>query len=113
MHEIRIAEDLTGIVLDAAAQEGLSEVSVVNVSFGQLVQVVPDIFRFAFREAVRDTIARNAELNIEIIPVKMSCINCDHVFYLKENYFICENCGSADIDILQGKEMYVKSIEGE
>jgi len=113
MHEIRIAEDLTGIILEVAGREKLSKVTQVNIIFGQLIQIVPDIFEFAFRETVRDTIACDAIVNIEIIHVKMKCRNCTTEFRINENIFTCHNCGSTELDILEGKELFVKSIEGE
>jgi hydrogenase nickel incorporation protein HypA/HybF len=113
MHEIRIAEDLSLIVLDTARKENLSKVTKVNISFGQLVQIVPDIFKFAFRETIRNSIAQDAETDIEIIPVKMKCKNCGNDFQVKENLFACIGCNSTDLEIIQGKELFIKSIEGE
>lgn len=113
MHEIGIAEDLTAIVLEVAKKESLSIVTRVNVSFGQLIQIVPDIFEFAFRETVRNTIAEDAEVIIEIIPVRVECLNCGSVFHLNEFHFTCQECGSTDLKIINGKELFVKSIEGE
>lgn len=113
MHEIRIAEDLSAIVLETARKENLSKVTKVNISFGQLIQIVPDIFEFAFRETVRNSIAEDAELDIEIVPVKMKCMNCGSDFQVKENRFTCNICSSTDLGIIQGKELYIKSIEGE
>jgi hydrogenase nickel incorporation protein HypA/HybF len=113
MHELRIAEDLTAIVLETARNEKLSQVTLVRVSFGQLIQVVPDIFEFAFRECVRESIACNAKLELEIVPVKMKCNVCGNNFRVKENRFKCSFCGSADLEIQHGKELYIKSIEGE
>lgn len=113
MHEIRIAEDLVKIVLDTAGSEGLSEVSAVNVSFGQMIQIVPEIFKFAFGETVRGTIAENAELNIEILPVRIKCLTCGNESFIREIFFACENCDSNEVEIIQGKELFVKSIEGE
>jgi hydrogenase nickel incorporation protein HypA/HybF len=113
MHELRIAEDLVKIVLDTAGNEGLNEISTVNVCFGRMIQIVPEIFRFAFTVAVKNTIAAEARLDIEILPVELRCKNCGTVFRPCEIFFICEACGSADLEILQGKELYIKSIEGE
>lgn len=113
MHEIRIAEDLSAIVLEAAKTENLSKVTRVNISFGQMVQIVPDIFEFAFREIVRDTIAHDADIDIEIIPVKMRCKNCGCDFNVKENRFSCIICNSSDLEIVNGKELFIKSIEGK
>jgi hydrogenase nickel incorporation protein HypA/HybF len=113
MHELGIAENLSLIVLDAARTEKLAKVTRVNISFGRLVQIVPDIFKFAFRESVRDSIARDAEIDIEIIPVKMRCKNCGADFIIKENLFTCNSCNSTDLEIIQGNELFIKSIEGE
>ncbi len=113
MHEIGIAEDLTGIVLDAAGDANLSVVTRVNVSLGQLIQVVPESFEFAFSEAVRDTIAEGCELVIEIIRIRMKCVACGNEFNVDTGNFRCDACGSGDLDIINGKELFVKSIEGE
>jgi hydrogenase nickel incorporation protein HypA/HybF len=112
MHEIRIAEDLSAIVLETAGKENLSQVTKVNISFGQMIQIVPDIFEFAFREMVRSTVAQEAEVNIEIVPVKMKCTNCGSDFQVKENRFACNICRSTDLEIIQGRELFIKSIEG-
>jgi len=113
MHELRIAEDLTRIILEVAGKEKLSKVTDVNIIFGQMIQIVPDIFQFAFNEAVRETIAEDAKVNIEILPVKMKCRVCQNEFIISENIFACKSCSSVDLDMIQGKEIFIKSIEGE
>lgn len=113
MHELRIAEDLSAIVLETAIREKLSIVSKVNISFGQMIQIVPEIFEFAFRECVKNSVAENADLNIEIIPIKMKCIDCGNDFKIEENLFVCNICGSTNLEIREGKELFIKSLEGE
>ena len=113
MHELKIAEDLKYIVLEAASKGNLKKVTRVNLTFGQMVQIVPDIFQFAFTECVRDTSAEGAEVTIEIVPVKMTCNECGTEFTVKDNMFACHKCGSADLKIINGRELFVKSIEGE
>jgi hydrogenase nickel incorporation protein HypA/HybF len=113
MHEIRIAKDLSEIVFEVAGREKLSRVTKINVCFGQMIQIVPDIFDFAFRESVRDTIAMDAVVDIEILPVKMRCKSCKNEFNINNNSFSCSGCGSTELDIIQGKELFIKSIEGE
>lgn len=113
MHEIRIAEDLAGIVLEAAAKEKLRKVTGIKISFGQLVQIVPEIFEFAFRETVKDSVAQDALLEIEIIPVRMNCSKCGADFRVEDNIYKCVKCGSVDLEIINGKELFIKSLEGE
>lgn len=113
MHELRIAKDLSEIVLGTASEQKVSSVSRVNIVFGQLIQVVPEIFETAFRECVRGTPAANAELIFEILPVRVVCRECRREFAIENNTFTCSNCSSSEMDIIQGKEMFVKSIETE
>ena len=113
MHELKIAEDLSAIVFETAVNNHLSKVTKVNIIFGQMIQIVPDIFEFAFREIARNSIAESAELNIEIVPVEMRCKNCGSIFFVTENRFKCSTCSLTDLDIIHGKELFIKSIEGE
>ena len=113
MHELRIAEDLAGIVLEAAQNANLSKVTKVNISFGQMVQIVPDIFNRAFRETVRDTLAGDAEVNIEIVPLMVKCKDCGIESPVADNEFACRKCRSTELDIIHGNELFIKSIEGE
>ena len=113
MHEIRIAEDLSTIVLAVAEKEQLSKVTKVSITFGKMVQIVPGIFEFAFMEAVRETIACEAALDIEIADIKLKCRNCGVDFQPEHNLFSCRICNSYETDIIQGNELFIKSIEGE
>ncbi len=113
MHELRIAKDLSDIVLDAAARESVTAVTRVNIVFGEMIQIVPLIFETAFRECVRDTSSEDAELAIEILPVRIMCRGCRHESLVENHLFRCSLCGSSDMDIVQGNEMFVKSIEAE
>lgn len=114
MHELRIAEDLQKIILEVAGTGNLKKVSIINLQFGEMVQIVPEIFRIAFEEASRSTIVEGAELKIEVTSVKLRCLNCLREYeILSENKYECVNCDSNDMEIIQGKELLIKSIEGE
>ena len=78
-----------------------------------MVQIVPDIFRFAFSVTAENSVAEGAEINIEIIPVRMKCIDCGTDFQVTEYNFTCNKCGSTNLEIIRGKEIFIKSIEGE
>ena len=79
MHELKIASDLSEIVLETARGAGLSKVTRVKIRFGQMIQIVPETFEFAFRETVRGTVAEGAGMEVEIINVKIRCRECGHV----------------------------------
>jgi len=112
MHELRIAEDLAAMVVKYAAEAGLTKVEKVNVSFGQYIQIVPDLFRAAFSEATKDTVTEGAEIGIEIIAAEMRCMRCGTEYRPAGDFHACSLCGSEDIGVVHGKELFVKSIEG-
>ena len=113
MHEIRLATDLARIVTDAAVREKLSRVTRVYIQFGEMIQVVPDIFRFAFAEAVNGTNAEHAEVDLEIIPIVLRCNKCLREIVINDLAFRCNHCDSVDLEIMHGKEMFITSLEGE
>lgn len=112
MHELRIAEDLAAMVAGYAAEAGLVKVEKINISFGEYIQIVPGLFEAAFSEAARDTVASGAELDIEIIPAEMRCLGCGSEYKPAGDLCACSICGSEEIALIHGKELFVKSIEG-
>jgi hydrogenase nickel incorporation protein HypA/HybF len=113
MHEIRLATDLARIVNETAIRENLARVTRINIQFGEMIQVVPEIFRFAFSEAVKGTNAEHAEVDLEIIPIALRCNNCMREFVINDLVFRCNYCDSVNLEIIHGKEMFIKSLEGE
>jgi hydrogenase nickel incorporation protein HypA/HybF len=113
MHELKIAEELIGIVLEVAESENLKKVTKVNIQFGKIIMIVPDVFRFVFESGVKGTIAKNAKLHLEILPVKFACKKCKEETEIDDLIFVCPRCGSNDLELIQGRETIVESIEGE
>jgi hydrogenase nickel incorporation protein HypA/HybF len=113
MHETRIACDLARMILEVARSEGLQRITRVNLKFGQMIQIVPDIFRHAFAAATEGTIAEHTEVFIEIIPVSVRCENCRKEADLTGLIFRCSYCGGSMLEVIRGKEMFIQSMEGE
>jgi len=114
MHEVSIAVDLQKIILEVACKHQLNKILTINVQFGELVQIIPDIFQSAFQEICRDSLAQGAEVKIEILPVRIKCVRCGSELQVsKDGDYKCSKCNSPDIEIIQGKEVFIKSIEGE
>lgn len=113
MHELKIAEELINIISKVTEREKLQKVTRINIQFGKMIMIVPDVFRFVFESAVRDTILKDARLNIEILLVKFACKKCKEENEIDDLVFICPYCGSSDLDLIQGREIFIESIEGE
>ena len=112
MHELSIVDDMFRIILEVARQEGMVRIDKVHFQIGRMMHIVPDQFRFAFGAARKHTIAEQADLEIEWLDIKMRCRQCGLEFFIKESAYKCNYCGGKDLDLLQGKELFIKSIEG-
>ncbi len=114
MHEMSIAQNICDIVTEEIRNlEGIGGVTKINMKIGKLSGVVPDSLRFCFGFVSEGTPAEGAVLQIDEVPVEAACNQCGGRFNLDKPLFICPSCGSGDLDIVQGRELLIESIEVE
>ncbi len=106
MHELAIAESVVSMVLERTG----GRVSVVRLRVGRLSGVVPDALTFCFELAAADTALAGATLEIEEQAGLAHCRDCDVDFSLPDAFLLCA-CGSADVELLSGRELQVTSVE--
>ena len=106
MHELAIAESVVSSVLERVD----GPVSVVRLRVGRLAGVVPDALTFCFELATAGTALEGATLEIEERPGLAHCRTCEQDFSLEDPFLLC-SCGSADVELLSGRELSVTSVE--
>jgi hydrogenase nickel incorporation protein HypA/HybF len=110
MHELAIAR----AVVDIAERHARGRKVVrVEVRVGHLRQVVPDSLRFAFELLTREGALRGAELEIAQVPAAGRCRACGAQSELAELPLACARCGSLDVELTSGEELYVEELEVE
>jgi hydrogenase nickel incorporation protein HypA/HybF len=107
MHELSIAESIVETVLSRTQKQ---RVRLVRVRIGTLTAVLPDALMFCFQLATSGTPLDGAILEIEPRVARARCRDCDQVFVLPDMFLLC-TCGSADLDVLAGRELQVASVE--
>jgi len=105
--------NILDIVRDIAEKENLKTITAVHLRTGKMRQIEPDFMRFAFETVSKGTITENSELVITEVPIKAECNDCNEVFNVKDNNFICEKCSSYNLNIIEGNELIITNIEGE
>ena len=113
MHELSIVQGIVGIALRRSAEIGAKKVKGIKVKVGEFTSVEPDCLRFYFDAVTKDSTAEGAELIIEQIPLVAECTACGSPFTPEGIRFTCPNCGSRQIELTAGRELYVESIEVE
>ncbi|MCW2772815.1 MAG: hypA [Nocardioides sp.] len=106
MHELAIAESVVTSVLERTD----AHVNVVRLRVGQLSGVVPDALTFCFEIATQGTPLEGALLEIEEQRGRARCRSCGQEILLDDAFLLCP-CGSADVELLAGRDLSVTSVE--
>jgi len=113
MHELSIISCLFETLLAKAREHKTRKITLVKLKVGKLAGVVPEMLESAFDMYKKGTIAEQAKLLIEEVPLKIRCRACSTQIE-KDNYiFVCPACSSTDLEILQGTELFLEKIELE
>jgi hydrogenase nickel incorporation protein HypA/HybF len=110
MHELSVVMSIIDIAQQQAEKENASVIEEIEMDIGCLSTIQPDAFEFAWQQAVKETILEKAEKRINRIKGKAICLDCNAVFPLENLYDACPVCGEHLIDILEGKELRVRSL---
>ncbi|MGW6282463.1 hydrogenase maturation nickel metallochaperone HypA/HybF [Kribbella sp. NPDC055071] len=107
VHELAITES----VVDAIVEKiGDGPVAAVRLEIGKLSGVVTDSIRFCFEIVAGGTGLEGARLDIDEPSGRAYCRSCRQEFTLDDPLLLC-GCGSADLDILAGRELRIVSVE--
>ncbi|MDO9556462.1 MAG: hydrogenase maturation nickel metallochaperone HypA [Coriobacteriia bacterium] len=111
MHEMGICDGILKSATEAAEAEGASCINRIEVTFGELTQIVEDALQFAFEVLRQDTIAADATLGITILEARSRCMDCSAEFRHDRYEVKCPKCGSYLCSLLQGRELRIESID--
>ena len=114
MHEVALAANIIEIASDAARKAGSSRVALVRLRVGRLTCTDADSLRFAFEVSAVGTTAQGAGLDIETVPVTVTCSTCGKPGTPEDPLLLtCPHCDSPFVTVVTGRELVVTSIEVE
>lgn len=110
MHELSLAMSMIDVASNYARDEGASRINQIDVEIGILSGILIESFLFCFDVASRESMAEGARLNIISIPGIAECKTCSKTFEVDDFFVACPKCEGYVINIIQGRELRVKSI---
>jgi hydrogenase nickel incorporation protein HypA/HybF len=110
LHELAIADSVVQI---ASRHADGRQVTKVYLKVGHLRQVVPSALAFSFELVAQGTPVEGAELEMEEVPALGRCRECGVESRLESFPLQCGSCGGFELQILEGEELYVNSLELE
>lgn len=111
MHEYSIVQSLLESCEEHAKANDSQEVSKVVVKIGVLSGVEPDLLETAFNTFKEQTVCHNAQFVMNVQDVVIECLDCNTTSTLQKREFQCPKCQSINIDVKDGEEMFLMSLE--
>lgn len=110
MHELSIVMSIISIAQEEVKEAHASVVDEIELDIGTLSGIEMDALEFAWKEGVRKTILEHAVKKVNRIKGKAMCLECEAEFEVQNYYDACPVCGAHLLNILEGKELRLKSL---
>lgn len=110
MHELSIVMNIIEIAEAQVEAHDATHVESIDLEIGELATVEMDAFHFAWNAGIRNTSLEHAEKTIHRTKGKANCTECHSNFPVNDLYFSCPTCGGVECNIVQGRELRVKSL---
>lgn len=111
MHELSITEHLLEDCINSARGQNVSRIRTIRLCIGQLRGIVPECIQVYLDMLSKGTLAEGARIEAEFPPVKVRCRDCGMEGEITPRRLECPHCGSLRLELLSGKEFYIKSME--
>jgi len=113
VHELAITQNILDIAISEAKAAGAGQITKIRLVIGELSGVVGECVQFYFDFLKKDSIAENASIDFEVIPAKLHCRDCQTNFKLEDSSWVCPGCHGTSLEITEGQNCFIESIEVE
>ncbi|DAB28971.1 MAG TPA: hydrogenase maturation nickel metallochaperone HypA [Sulfurimonas sp. UBA12504] len=113
MHEYSIVQSLLDTCEKNAVKNAATKVTRVVVKIGVMSGVEPDLLKTAFDIFKENTLCDGCEFIIHIQPIVVKCRVCEAQSTLQKLEYLCPECQSLELDVIDGEEMYLMQLELE
>ncbi len=111
MHEVSLMHDTLLLAEERAKAAHAERIHCLRLRVGALSGVVPESLEFAFELLAKGTLAEGATLAVERVPIVCFCPTCDREFPAADLYCECPGCQQPSVDVRQGRELELTSLE--
>jgi len=110
MHELAVCQQLLLQVDQIAKEKNARLVESITLRLGPLSGVEAHLLTQAFPLAAAGSIAEDAELIIESLPIRVRCQTCGAETDALPNKLVCGACGDYHTQLISGDEMLLASL---
>jgi len=111
MHELSITEQIAEIAIRHGEKNAAEKITDLYLVISELSTVIDDSVQFYWDMITEDTICAGAKLHFQRIPAKFLCQECGKEYQMVDGDLApCPFCQSNKMEIMQGKEFHLDSI---
>lgn len=110
MHELSIAQSIVELAEEVAEREQADFIQSIEVEIGVLSGVVLEALEFAMEVTVKNTKLDKARINYLKVMGSALCVECGSKFDTSELLTLCPECNGTNYQILNGKQLRIKSL---
>jgi len=111
VHEYSIVQSLLDQCEEIAKENEVEKVTKVICKIGVLSGVEIHLLQTAFDTFKEGTICDGAELTLNHQKIKLHCQSCQETFEIDDILYKCISCESLDVKVIDGRDMYLMSLE--
>ena len=113
MHELALCEGVLQALEEQAKIQPFARVHAVWLEIGALSSVEPEALRFNFDVITRGTLAEGSRLEIVTVPAQAWCLPCGEKISIRQYFDACPQCGSHQLQGVEGEELRIQQLEVE
>lgn len=114
MHEMSLVRPVVETVLEACEGQPVRRVASVHLTIGEAHDVIDEYVPGLFRHLARGTVAADAEVIIQKVPLRVRCGQCGEVFgadLYSRQAWVCPECGcDHGHGLASGREFTIDNI---
>jgi len=111
VHELAICQGILSQVGSIARERGATQVDRIVLAVGPLSGVEAPLLDRAFEVARCGTVAERATLEIQVSQLIVACRQCGNENEAEANRLLCSACGGWQVNVKQGDELMLMSVE--
>lgn len=113
MHEYSVVQSLLDLCQSNAEANGCTKVGKVVVKIGVMSGIEPDLLATAFDTFKENTLCHNATFEMVNQNLVIQCKECGIQSTLDDKNYKCPQCNSFELDVIDGEDAYLMSLEME
>lgn len=110
MHELSIALNIAEIVDEEMSKTHYHQLLEIELEIGKMSGIIPELLLFSLKEGIPGHPVHHAGINVHEIEGKGRCYHCQFEFPVENFFDQCPRCKNFGFEIIEGKELRIKSL---